>query len=85
MRHRLIHTCLGSACLLAVVWLFFVWAHTMGWRDADGWIDCWPYCSAFHDFSRTVLFYAPPLAGLLLAFALVAALAPHRRAIRPGP
>jgi hypothetical protein len=85
MRRRLITACLSSVCLLTLVWLCFVWAFTTGWQDADGWIDCWPYCSAFHVVSRTVLLYAPPLAAVLLALALAAGLTTrYRQATRPG-
>jgi hypothetical protein len=52
-------TALGAAWLLA--WL----AIARDWRDADGYVDCWPSCSRLQD-TVAVLFWVAPAAALLL-------------------
>lgn len=42
------------------------------YRDADGWVDSWPACSALQEFVRWTVIPGAALAGLL-AIAAVAA------------
>lgn len=36
-----------------------------GWRDIDGWVDCWPTCSRWH-LLGVVLYFGPALVTLVL-------------------
>jgi hypothetical protein len=65
---------LGAAWLLA--WL----AIDRDWRDADGYVDCWPSCSRVQDTVAVLYWVAPAAALLLVVAALIAFFIRHRRA-----
>jgi hypothetical protein len=62
----------------AVVFLDGVWASALllafsGWRHADGFMDCWPSCTAGQDATRVILLGTPVLMapiGIVLLVAL---------------
>lgn len=60
--------------LVAVgIWVGVIGLALTGWRDLDGAVDCWRYCSAEQEAVR-VVFWASPLAALVLAITSVASL-----------
>jgi NADH:ubiquinone oxidoreductase subunit 6 (subunit J) len=70
---------LGTACLITVAFLAILWilanqAIETDWHDADGFIDCWPHCTAHQKAIQAVFWLAPVTAGLLLVVALVSAI-----------
>jgi hypothetical protein len=78
-RGRLITSALLGAGLLTVVWLLVGVAVSSDWRDADGWVDCYPRCTRLQD-AIAVLFILTPIAvGLLVTVALTAFLVERRR------
>ncbi|MGH3022324.1 MAG: hypothetical protein ACRDNI_01590 [Gaiellaceae bacterium] len=70
-RQRLLAACIGILSVLAVGWVLAARAVAVDYRDADGFVDCWPYCTAFHMTIGATLFYGPVAAGLLLVVAVV--------------
>lgn len=65
---------LMTGVLTAVaVWLGVVGIMLTGWRDLDGWIDCWRYCTAGQEAMK-IAFWASPLAAFVLAIASMASL-----------
>jgi hypothetical protein len=66
-RHRrLLLASGGSLALLAVSWVLAALAVRTDYRDADGFVDCWPGCSTFQDAVGVTLFYGPVAGALVL-------------------
>jgi hypothetical protein len=55
--------------VIAASWAAAAVAVRTDYRDADGFVDCWPYCSAFQDVIGGTLFYGPVAALVLLVTA----------------
>jgi hypothetical protein len=75
------HLLVASAATLTVMagmWLLAVLAVRADYQDADGFIDCWPSCTAVHNAVGATLFYGPVAAVLVL----IASAALHARRIR---
>jgi hypothetical protein len=70
------HLLVASAATLtalAGMWLLAVLAVRADYQDADGFIDCWPSCTAVHNAVGATLFYGPVTALLVvIATALLA-------------
>ncbi len=62
---------IAALLYLGVAWVLAVLAVATDYRDADGFIDCWPYCSMLQDAVGKVLWVAP-FAGLVVILAAVA-------------
>jgi len=77
---RLLPACAGILGSLAVGWVLAARAVAVDYRDADGFIDCWPSCTAFQKAVGATLFYGPVAAVLFL---VVAALLLAVRRTRP--
>jgi hypothetical protein len=75
-RNRLVLALSMSVLVLAGLWLATAIAVNTDWRDADGFVDCWPNCSAYQDASGAILLGAP---AVLAAWLAVAALFSWRR------
>jgi len=71
LRRHTPSSALLAATALAALWIFAVGAATFGWRDADGFIDCWPSCTNEHDAWKAILFYTPVIEAGLIAAVLV--------------
>jgi hypothetical protein len=72
LRRHTPSSALLAAAALAALWIFAVGAATFGWRDADGFIDCWPSCTNEHDAWKAILFYTPVIeAGLIVTVLLI--------------
>jgi hypothetical protein len=56
------------------------WATVTDYRDADGFVDCWPNCTAIQDATRWGAFFAPVVALIAAVAALFGLLARHRSA-----
>jgi hypothetical protein len=68
-RHgRLLVASVATLTVLAGMWLLAVLAVRADYRDADGFIDCWPGCTAVHNAVGATLFYGP-VAALLVVIA----------------
>lgn len=39
---------LVSLCGVAVAWIVGLAVMLNGWRDTDGWVDCYGYCHGWH-------------------------------------
>lgn len=71
-RHgHLLGASIAALSLLGVAWLLAALAVETDYRDADGFTDCWPHCSALQDAVGVVVFFAPP-AGLLVILVALA-------------
>jgi hypothetical protein len=57
--------------VLVVAWAVDAVVVRTDYRDADGFIDCWPHCTALQDVVGTVLWASPALLVILLASCLV--------------
>ena len=66
----------GTLTVLGGIWLLAVFAVRADYRDADGFIDCWPDCSAVHNAVGTTLVYGPIAAFVVV---IVTALLLKRR------
>jgi hypothetical protein len=63
------HLLVAAAATLAVMasfWVLAVLAVRADYRDADGFIDCWPSCTAIHNAVGATLFYGPVAAFLVV-------------------
>jgi hypothetical protein len=58
-RGHLLLASAGTLTVLAGMWLLAVLAVRADYRDADGFIDCWPSCTAVHNAVGATLFYGP--------------------------
>lgn len=61
----------APVALLAVVALDIAWLtaavlFAIDYRDADGFMDCWPNCTGWQDAVGFVAFFAPALLVVLL-------------------
>jgi hypothetical protein len=54
--------CLGA---LASLWMLGRSLEQRGWRDVDGYADCWPYCNRWH-LLGSGLHWVPLIVGLAL-------------------
>jgi hypothetical protein len=54
------------------------WAAATDYRDADGFVDCWPNCTAIQDATGWGVFLAP-IVGLIAGITTLAALVIRRR------
>jgi hypothetical protein len=61
------------AVSLAAIWTVYVLLYTADYRDADGFADCWPRCTAWQKSVGWTLFGGPILAVLVGALALITA------------
>ena len=68
-RGRLFVAAAGLVGALAVAWILAAVAVRTDYRDADGFVDCWPYCSTFQNTVGATLVYGPLTAVLVLAIA----------------
>lgn len=73
-RGRLWVALLAVILALASMWGLAFVATWTDYRDADGWVDCWPACTLLQDGVGTVLVLGPLViaASLLLALVLAA-------------
>ena len=69
-RGRLGLTFLALAPLVAAAWLLARAAVRADYRDADGYVDCWPSCTLLQDSVGLAIWYGPVL---LIALGVVAA------------
>lgn len=59
-RRERLRLALASCVLaLAVLWSATLAAVETDWRDADGFIDCWPHCSLYQDAVGAILIGTP--------------------------
>ena len=72
-RHRLVLAAASMLVLLTAAWTVAFAAAAGDFHDADGFIDCWPHCSALQDSVGISLFYAPVLALLIVVVTVVIA------------
>jgi hypothetical protein len=59
-----------AAVALALVWLAAAVAFAADYREADGFMDCWPDCTALQSTIEFVLFVVPAMFVLVLLGAL---------------
>jgi hypothetical protein len=62
---------LALAAAVCACWLLFVQLVANDYRDADGFVDCWPHCTAWQESVSWVLFLGPIVACVLAGLALV--------------
>ena len=64
----------GTLTALAGMWILALLAVRADYRDADGFVDCWPGCTAVHNAVGATLFYGPVAAvAVLIATAMLLA------------
>ena len=79
-RNRLVLSLAKSTLLLVAVWVATAAMYYSDWRDADGFVDCWPNCTTYQDASGTILVGLPVV---LAAWVVAAALIGWRRSRAP--
>jgi hypothetical protein len=79
---QLVPFALAIACLAALAFFLSFAAVSADYRDADGFMDCWPNCSAFQQTVGTSLFIAP--LAFLLSVGLIAGTLVARSRRPPG-
>lgn len=72
-RGRIGLTVLAVTAVIAAAWILARAAVRADYRDADGYVDCWPTCSALQDAVGLAIWYGPLLSIILGAFAAVLA------------
>ncbi len=70
---------LAAVVLLAAAWALAAAAQATDFRDADGFVDCWPSCSLLQQAVGWTFFYAPIDAVLLAVLANALSFADWRR------
>lgn len=68
--------------LLAVMWLVALAAVQTDFRDADGFVDCWPGCSFLQDATGVALFGLPVIALVAVLGWVALSVLDRRRATR---
>jgi hypothetical protein len=68
-RHRLAAGVALCIVALGAVWFASFAAVRSDWRDADGFVDCWPHCSVYQDACGAVLVGSPAVLVVWLAAA----------------
>jgi hypothetical protein len=68
------HRRLGIAFVVLTAVMVFVWvlayaAISRDYRDADGWVDCWPNCTAYQNAVGGTFILGPAMFVLLGLFA----------------
>jgi hypothetical protein len=83
-RHDRLRSAL-AACLLALgmLWLAMLAAVRTDWRDADGFIDCWPSCTLYQDATGVVLIGSPVVVLAWLGAAALFVWRRRKRNVRP--
>jgi 1,4-dihydroxy-2-naphthoate octaprenyltransferase len=76
-RGHLIAAAVAVLLLLAAAWVLAKVAYDRDYRDADGFVDCWPSCSPVQHAVGVSLFVAP-LVAVLVACITIAGLAIRR-------
>ncbi len=69
---------------LAVAWGLAAIAVRTDYRDADGFVDCWPYCSPFQDGVAITLLFGPLAAVLVVVASAILVPLQRRRRERAG-
>jgi hypothetical protein len=83
-RGRLFITATTLVLSVAVAWILAAAAVRTDYRDADGFVDCWPSCSAFQDGVAITLFFGPPMAVLVVVASAILVPLERRRKRRAG-
>jgi len=78
-RGRLARTFVAITVVLAAAWGLALAAIWTDYRDADGFVDCWPSCSQFQNAVEWALWYGPVMIVLLGVFAGVLGIVTARR------
>jgi hypothetical protein len=78
-RGRLARMFVAVTVVLVVAWGLALAAIWTDYRDADGFVDCWPSCSHFHRAVASAFWYGPVMFVLLGVFAGVLGIVSARR------
>ena len=78
-RGRLLTAFAGMLASLGTAWGLALGAVANDYRDADGFVDCWPYCSPLQEAVGATLFYGPVAALLVILTTTVLAVLRRRR------
>jgi Ca2+/Na+ antiporter len=70
-RNRLKETVGAAVLVLIALWLLAMVAYSTDWRDADGFLDCWPTCTRHQQAIGSVLLIAPVMLIVWLSAAVV--------------
>ena len=62
------------ALAVAAVWSLYLVSVATDYRDADGFVDCWPGCTAWQKSVRWTLLGGPIVAAVLAGLAVVTTL-----------
>jgi hypothetical protein len=81
-RGRLGLTFIGVAVVLSLLWGLALAAIWTDYRDADGFIDCWPSCSHYQHTVEWAFWYGPVVFVVLGVFAGVLGTITARRESR---
>jgi hypothetical protein len=78
-RGRLLTACAGILAALGTAWGLALVAVENDYRDADGFVDCWPYCSPLQEAVGATPVYGPLAALLVILTTTVVAVLRRRR------
>ncbi|HEY4621920.1 MAG TPA: hypothetical protein VIG93_09485 [Gaiellaceae bacterium] len=78
-RRRLASTFIVVTIGSALLWGLAFAAIWTDYRDADGFVDCWPYCTAFQVAVASTFWYGPVMFLVLGVFAVALATISARR------
>jgi hypothetical protein len=78
-RGRLARTFVAVSVVLAVAWGVALAAIWTDYRDADGFVDCWPSCSHFQNAVKSAFWSGPVVFVVLAVFAGVLGIVTARR------
>jgi hypothetical protein len=76
-RGHLLAAALPTLLFLAFAWVLAKIAQDTDYRDADGWVDCWPSCSPVQHAVGITLWIAPLVAAVVIV-AIVLAMGTRR-------
>lgn len=84
-RGRLAHMFIAVTVVLAAAWGLALAAIWTDYRDADGFVDCWPSCSHFQRAVASAFWYGPVMFVLLGLFAGGLAIITYRTSVARRP
>jgi hypothetical protein len=70
-RRRLAVAFIAVTVVMALLWALAYTAISKDYRDADGWVDCWPRCSAFQNAVGGTFILGPAAFVVLGIFAAI--------------
>lgn len=77
-RHVLVPGVVATLLIVGGIWIAGYGLMGAGWRDLDGWVDCYPACNGWHRAGAALFVGPPAVAVFVVVAALLSMLVDHR-------